>query len=151
MPPGSVTKRSMDKRTLPNEFLLGEVTSVLRDGREAVIIPTGNSMLPYIRGGVDRVALRACPDVSVGDIVLVKIDGRYLLHRVVAREGDALTLMGDGNLAGMEHCTLADVIGTVTEIIRPSGQRRAPGRACLWRALRPLRRYLLAIYRVVSR
>lgn len=151
MPPGSVTKRSMDKRSLSNEFLLGEVASVLRDGREAVIIPTGNSMLPFIRGGVDRVALRARPDVSVGDIVLVKIDGRYLLHRVIAREGDALTLMGDGNLVGTERCSLSDVIGTVTEIIRPSGQRRTPGHARLWRALRPVRRYLLAAYRLVFR
>ena len=137
----------MDKRTLPNEVLLGEVAAVLRDGREAVIIPSGNSMLPFIRGGVDRVAIRRQADVAVGDIVLVKIDGRYLLHRVVAREGDALTLMGDGNLVGMEHCTLADVIGTVTEIIRPSGRRRTPGRARLWRLLRPFRRYLLAIYK----
>lgn len=141
----------MDKRSLPNEFLLGEVASVLRDGREAVIIPTGNSMLPFIRGGVDRVVLRACPDVTVGDIVLVKIEERYLLHRVIAREGGTLTLMGDGNLVGTERCTLSDVIGTVTEIIRPSGQRRAPGRARLWGALRPLRRYLLAIYRRVFR
>ena len=141
----------MDKRTLPNEFLLGEVAAVLRDGREAVIIPTGNSMLPVIRDGVDRVVLRACPDVSIGDIVLVKIDGRYLLHRIITRKGDALTLMGDGNLVGTERCTLADVIGTVTEIIRPSGRRRTPGPARLWRLLRPVRRYLLAIYRVVSR
>lgn len=141
----------MDKRSLPNVFLLGEVASVLRDGREAVIIPTGNSMLPFIRGGVDRVVLRACPDVAVGDIVLVKIEERYLLHRVIAREGGTLTLMGDGNLVGTERCTLSDVIGTVTEIIRPSGQRRAPGRARLWGALRPLRRYLLAIYRRVFR
>lgn len=137
----------MDKRTLPNEFLLGEVAAVLRGGREAVIIPTGNSMLPFIRDGVDRVTLRRKADVAVGDIVLVKIDGRYLLHRIIARKGDALTLMGDGNLVGTERCTLADVIGTVTEIIRPSGQRRKPGRARLWRLLRPVRRYLLAIYK----
>ena len=137
----------MDKRTLPNEFLLGEVAAVLRDGREAVIIPTGNSMLPFIRGGVDRVALRACPEAAVGDIVLVNIDGRYILHRVIAREGDALTLMGDGNLAGTERCSAADVLGAVSEIIRPFGRRRAPGHARLWRFLKPVRRYLLGIYR----
>ena len=141
----------MDKRTLPNEFLLGEVAAVLRDGREAVIIPTGNSMLPFIRDGVDRVALRACPDVSIGDIVLVKIDGRYLLHRIIAREGDALTLMGDGNLVGTEACTVADVLGTVTEILRPDGRSCTPGKARLWRILRPFRRYLLGVYRRLAR
>ena len=49
MPPGFVKRRSMDKRTLPNEVLLGEVAAVLRDGREAVIIPSGNSMLTTAR------------------------------------------------------------------------------------------------------
>ena len=137
----------MDKRTLPNEFLLGEVAAVLRDGREAVIIPTGNSMLPFIRGGVDRVVLHREPDVAVGDIVLVRIGEHYILHRVIAREGDALTLMGDGNLAGTERCSAADVLGAVSEIIRPSGRRRVPGRARLWRFLKPVRRYLLGIYR----
>ena len=137
----------MDKRTLPNDVLLGEVAAVLREGREAVITPTGNSMLPFIRGGVDRVVLRREPAVAVGDIVLARIGGRYLLHRVFALEGDALTLMGDGNLRGTEQGVPADVIGTVTEIIRPSGRRRIPGKGRLWRILRPFRRYLLAIYR----
>lgn len=137
----------MDKRTVPNDILLGEVSAVLRDGREAVIIPTGSSMLPFIRGGRDRVALRRRDSVEVGDIVLVRIAERYVLHRVIARDGDALTLMGDGNLSGTEHCTAGDVLGTVTEIIRPDGRIRTPGKARLWRALKPLRRLLLGLYR----
>ena len=137
----------MDKRTLPNEILLGEVAAVLQEGREAVIIPTGNSMLPFIRGGVDRVVLRKKSAVAVGDVVLARIGDRYILHRVISRKGDALTLMGDGNVRGTEACRTEDVIGTVAEIIRPSGHARTPGKACAWRALRPLRRYLLAIYR----
>ena len=140
----------MDKRTLPNDVLLGEVAAVLREGREAVIIPTGNSMLPFIRGGVDRVVLRRREGVAVGDIVLVKIGERYILHRVIAREGDALTLMGDGNVRGTESCRTENVIGTVAEIIRPSGRVRIPGRARLWRMLKPIRRYLLAAYRCLS-
>ena len=138
----------MDKRTLPNEILLGEVAAVLREGREAVITPTGNSMLPFIRGGHDRVVLRRLDTLEEGDIVLVKIEDRYILHRLVALDGDALTLMGDGNIRGQEHCTKADVIGTVTAIIRrPGGREHRPGKGRLWRTLRPFRRYLLAIYR----
>ena len=137
----------MDKKTLPNEILLGEVAAVLREGREAVIFPTGSSMLPFIHGGSDRVALCRRETVAVGDIVLVRIGDQYLLHRVIAADGDALTLMGDGNLAGTERCVAADVIGTVTEIIRPSGRHVRPGKARLWRMLRPLRRYLLGIYK----
>ena len=127
----------MDKRIIPNDILLGEVAAVLREGREAVITPTGNSMLPFIRNGKDRVELRR----------MVRTGGRYILHRIIAIDGEALTLMGDGNLRGTEHCTTADVIGTVTEIIRPDGRRRAPGKGRVWRALRPVRRYILAVYR----
>ena len=87
----------MDKMTLPNEILLGEVAAVLREGREAVIIPTGSSMLPFIHGGRDRVVLRACPDAAVGDIVLVCIGKQYLLHRVIARDGDALRVSSVSN------------------------------------------------------
>ena len=141
----------MDKRTVPNEILLGEVAAVLQEGREAVIIPTGNSMLPFIRGGVDRVVLRKMPSLAVGDILLAKISDNYILHRLIAREGDALTLMGDGNLRGTEHCTPADVIGTVSEILRPSGRTRIPGKGRLWRFLKPLRRYLLGLYRRMVR
>ena len=137
----------MDKRIIPNDILLGEVAALLREGREAVITPTGNSMLPFIRGGVDRVVLRRTDDVTVGDIVLVHTGGRYILHRLIARDGDALTLMGDGNLQGTESCTTADVVGTVTAVIRPSGRELTPGKGRLWRILKPLRRYLLAIYR----
>ena len=141
----------MDRKTLPNEILLGEVAAVLREGREAIIFPTGGSMLPFIRGGVDRVVLRRKPAVGVGDIVLAKIGEQYILHRVIAADGEALTLMGDGNLRGTEHCAPADVIGTVTEIIRPSGRARIPGKGRLWRLLKPLRRYLLALRRHLLR
>lgn len=141
----------MDKKTFPNALLLGEVAAVLDEGREAIISPTGNSMLPFIRGGVDRVVLSPRRDAAVGDAVLVRIGERYLLHRIIAREGDALTLMGDGNLVGTESCTVADVLGTVTEILRPDGRRRSPGKARFWRALKPIRRYLLGVYRRLAR
>lgn len=137
----------MDKRIIPNEILFTEVDAILREGREAVITPTGNSMLPFIRGGVDRVVLKRREEACVGDIVLVRTGGRYILHRVVDADGSALTLMGDGNIRGQERCSTADLIGTVTEVIRPSGRHITPGKARLWRALRPARRYLLAIYR----
>lgn len=139
----------MDKRIIPNDILLGEVAAVLREGREAVITPTGNSMLPFIRSGRDRVVLRKQDGVAVGDIVLVHTGGRYILHRVIAIDGEALTLMGDGNIKGTESCTTADVIGTVREIVRPDGRRRTPGKGRLWGALKPIRRYILAVYRRV--
>ena len=137
----------MDKRVLPNDILLGEVAAVLSEGREAVITPTGNSMLPFIRGGRDRVVLRKQDEIAVGDIVLMYTGGRYILHRIIEIDGEQVTLMGDGNLKGVEHGTRADIIGTVTEIIRPDGRSIQPGTGRFWRTLKPFRRYILFIYR----
>lgn len=137
----------MDKRVLPNDILLGEVAAVLREGREVVISPTGNSMLPFIRDGRDRVVLRKQDDLAVGDIVLMYTGGRYILHRVIEIDGERVTLMGDGNLKSVEHGTRAEVIGTVTEILRPGGRSVRPGTGRFWRVLKPVRRYILAIYR----
>ena len=138
----------MDNRVvLPNDILLGEVAAVLREGRDAVITPTGDSMLPFIRGGRDRVVLRRTDDPAVGDIVLVRTGGRYLMHRIIALDGESVTLMGDGNLRGTEQCSRTEVIGTVVGIQRPDGRTRKPGKGRLWRVLRPVRRYLLAIYK----
>ena len=137
----------MDKRTVPNDILLGEVAAVLQEGREAILTPTGNSMLPFIRSGRDRVILRRQDSYAVGDIVLAHFGGRYILHRIVALDGDGVTLMGDGNLQGQEKGRTDGIVGTVTAVIRPDGRRRVPGKGRVWRALKPVRRYLLAIYR----
>ena len=138
----------MDKTlTLPNDLLLGEVSAVLAEGREAVITPTGQSMLPFIRGGRDRVVLRRQDSLSVGDIVLARAGSRYVMHRIIALDGEAVTLMGDGNIRGTERCTRGEVVGTVVEIIRPDGRTRKPGQARAWRALRPVRRIILGIYK----
>ena len=133
----------MNKKTLPNSVMLEEAGILLEEGREVSFTPLGSSMLPFIRGGKDAVTLRKMPDVAVGDIVLVRLPGpSYVLHRVIGREGDGLTLMGDGNLSGTESCTTKDVLGTVTAI----GSRK-PGKGTLWRRLKPFRRIILAIYR----
>lgn len=134
-------------RELPNEVLLPEVAALLAAGSDVTLLTKGNSMLPFIRGGRDRVVLRRQDGMAAGDIVLARIGGRYVLHRVLGVSGTHLTLMGDGNIRGTESCMASDVIGTVVEIIRPDGRRCSPGKGRVWRALKPVRRYILAIYR----
>ena len=136
----------MDKRTVANEVLLEEAAALMLEGREVTLTPLGSSMLPFIRGGKDAVRLRKNPTVAVGDIILVRLPGRYVLHRLICKDGDRLTLMGDGNLAGTETCTKADVLGTVVAIERGSRVVK-PGNGLWWRRLKPFRRYILAIYR----
>ena len=115
----------MNKVVLPNEVMLGEVGRLLKEGRRVVILTKGGSMRPFIRGDRDSVSLELRGDVAVGDVVLARLGtGHYVLHRVAARDGDTLTLHGDGNLQGVERCSVGDVMGTAVEIIRPSGRKR---------------------------
>lgn len=141
-----------EKRVIPNEILLGEVTSLLAEGQEVVLLTKGGSMMPFLRSERDSVALRKLEKVEVGDIVLAHLGGgRYVLHRIIAIDGDNVTLMGDGNLKGTESCLKSDISGTVVRILKASGKEYVPGKGRWWRALKPFRRYILGIYRRIIR
>ena len=137
----------MDRIVLPNDVLLNEVAQLLGEGREVVITPKGRSMLPFIRGEVDQVKLRHPDCLKEGDIVLAYFENRYVLHRIIAINGDEITLMGDGNLKGNEQGERSDVVGKVVEIITPDHCQHKPGKAWLWRHTLFLRKYLLKVYR----
>lgn len=137
----------MEKVVLPNEVLLGEVARMLNEGREVVITPKGRSMLPFIKGEVDRVKLRHPESLGVGDIVLAHFGGSYIMHRIVAINGNEVVLMGDGNLKDTEHGDRSEVVGVVAEIISPDNRHHKPGKAWLWRHTLFLRKYLLKVYR----
>ena len=87
---------------------------------------------------------------------LVDEDCRYVVHRVIRIEGDEVTLMGDGNLRGTESCQKRDVRALATHVVGADNQRHdlyTPWRrwaAKGWWYLRPVRRYLLYIYRHVK-
>lgn len=136
----------MTKLTLPNEVLLEEAASLLAEGRDVTLAPKGNSMLPFIKEGRDSVVLRWLPDVEEGDIVLARLEDRYVMHRVMLENRNRLTLMGDGNLDQLETCGKADVIGTVVAIVR-GNKTFKPSKGKVWKHLLPLRRILLGIYR----
>ena len=141
-----------EKRVIPNEILLGEVTSLLAEGQEVVLLTKGGSMMPFLRSERDSVALRKLEKAEVGDIVLAHLGGgRYVLHRIIAIDGDNVTLMGDGNLKGTESCLKSDISGTVMRILKASGKEYVPGKGRWWRALKPFRRYILGVYRRIIR
>ena len=132
----------MNKLVLPNEALLEEAARLLEEGRDVSLTPRGCSMHPFIRDGKDEVTLRKAAAVTPGDIALVRLKGRYVLHRVIQADERKVVLMGDGNLSGTETCPPADVLGTVVAI-----NGKAPGKGRFWRFIKPFRRYILAIYR----
>ena len=134
---------------MPNDILLTGAAAFLDEGREVIVRAKGNSMLPFIRNGRDSVVLKKSDSLEVGDIVLVRMPGRYVMHRIIERDGDRFRMMGDGNYRGTESFRREDVLGKVIWIVKPNGRRVAPGKARAWKALLPVRRYLIAIYRII--
>ena len=137
-----------------DNVIIEEAIRLVREGVSVTLPVNGNSMLPFIIGGKESVILQGPGVVDVGDVVLAWVDGcRYVVHRIIRIDGDRVTLMGDGNVAGTEHCLLNDIKARVTHVVDEKerthyiynkGRRRA---AKVWYWLRPIRRYLLAIYK----
>lgn len=143
------------KKSLPNDLLIPEVAELIRQGRTVTLTARGNSMNPFIVDRRDCVVLGPCTDVQLqpGTVVLALTDDRrYVLHRIVRRQGNELTLLGDGNLYQTERTDTSRVIGLLTAVIRKGRTYSTDGAVWLryshwWRILTPVRRWLLAIYR----
>ena len=122
---------------------------------ERVTLPVnGHSMLPFVVGWRDCVILQKPAHPRVGDVVVAWVEGRrYVLHRIIRIDGERVTLMGDGNLNIMETCTLSNVKALATHVVDVKGRtldlycRWRRWAARVWWYVRPVRRYLLAIYR----
>ena len=134
--------------------IIEEAIRLVREGVSVTLPVNGNSMLPFIIGGKESVILQGPGLIDVGDVVLAWVDGcRYVVHRIIRIDGDRVTLMGDGNLAGTEHCTLNEIKAIATHVVDAKERthylynRWRKSAAKIWFRLRPMRRYLLAIYR----
>jgi len=135
--------------------IIEEAIRLVREGVNVTLPVNGNSMLPFIIGGKESVILHSPGGiVDVGDVVLAWVDGnRYVVHRIIKLDYDRVTLMGDGNVAVTEHCRLNDIKARVTHVVDAKDRthylynRWRKSAAKVWYWLRPIRRYLLAIYR----
>lgn len=134
--------------------IIEETIKLIKEGQKVTLRANGHSMLPFIVEGKDDVLLVQPTTPRIGDVVLAHINGnRYVIHRIIAINGDNITLMGDGNLAEQEHCLRNDIAARVDYFINSKGERHylyTPFRiimARIWFWLLPFRRYLLAIYR----
>jgi len=133
--------------------IIAEAVRLVQEGIAVTLPVNGTSMLPFIIGGKESVILQQPTDVNCGDIVLAWVEGsRYVVHRIISIEGDKVTLMGDGNIQGTEHCLRQDIKALATHVVNNNGTHDlyTPWRnraAKLWWWLRPIRRYILGIYR----
>ena len=141
--------------TVSDEVIMAEAIRLVQEGLSVTLPVGGRSMLPFIIGGEESVILSRALLLEKGQIVLAWVDGcRYVVHRIIAIDGERLKLMGDGNIRGTETCLCSDVKAIATHVVDRHGRRHdlyskwrlAASR--LWNWLRPIRRYLLAVYRL---
>ena len=136
-----------------NEIIQSAI-KLVNEGLRVTFPVKGYSMLPFIIGGKESVDLVKPEDLQVGHVVLAWVEGcRYVVHRIIKIDGNQVVLMGDGNIAGVEHCLLSDVAALAVNVVTPAGKHHdlyAPWRinaSRLWWQLLPIRRWILAIYR----
>ncbi len=139
-------------------IIIQEAIRLVDEGISVTFPVKGWSMLPFIIGGKESVILQKPATPKVGDVVLAWVEGcRYVVHRIIRCEGNQVTLMGDGNVAGTERCTIDDVKAIATHVVDADGRKHdlycgwRRWAAKVWFRLLPIRRYLLAILRRVKR
>lgn len=136
---------------IANDILIPELARLISEGKEVRFTPSGVSMRPFIEGDRDSVVMApVTDDPKTGDILLAKIRRpatTYVLHRLIRIEGETFVLQGDGNLMGEEQCAREEIIARVVRIETPSGRRKPLTRGRLWYVLKPVRKWLLKIYR----
>ena len=138
--------------------IIEEAIRLVREGVSVTLPVNGRSMLPFVIGGKESVILKRATLIDVGNVVLAWVeDSRWVVHRIIRIDGNRITLMGDGNIVGVEHCDISDVKAIVTHVVDAKGKphfiynRWHVLSAKVWFRLRPIRRYLLFIYRIVKR
>lgn len=141
---------------LKNEDFIPEIVQLLNEGRTITMGLKGYSMRPFLENNRDKALLIAPKDIKVGQPVLAEImPKKFVLHRIIAIKGDDVTLLGDGNLF-TEHCKRENIVGAVVGFYRKGRNKldRTDGLkwrtySWVWQKLRPIRRYLLGIYRKI--
>lgn len=91
-----------------------DVIHELDQGRKVSLKPKGNSMAPTIKSGQQIVLSPVNRPVIKGDVVLAKVKGRYLIHKVTAVGDDGTYQISNnhGHVNGWSR----QIYGIVTEI-----------------------------------
>lgn len=137
----------------PTHLTIEELLS--RDGK-IVYKAKGRSMLPMLRHDHDLVLIEAVNSSSAPparyDVVLYKVCGKYILHRVLRTDGNQYLIRGD-NTYSVERVPADAVIGVLTGFVRDGRQIsvhdwRYRLYVRIWCALYPLRAALMRIRRI---
>ncbi|NDW12631.1 hypothetical protein D0T50_06975 [Bacteroides sp. 214] len=145
-------------KAIANEVLLKETAMLIAEGHTVTHLVRGNSMNPFMVDRRDKVVLSPFTEEELlpGVVVLARDDmDRLVLHRIICRKGNNLTLMGDGNVVGTEETSTDRVLGVVTTVIRKGKKYSCNGKvwrrySVIWVNTLPLRRIVLGVWRRIA-
>ena len=113
-----INSTETNKVQFENAVFLPEIVKMLNEGHTVTLTLRGNSMHPFLEDCRDKALFVKPTTIAVGDPVLAEIAPKhFVLHRIVAINGEAVTLLGDGNLS-TEHCQKKDIVGAVIGFYR---------------------------------
>lgn len=136
-------------------LMMEEIRELISEGRTVSLTVKGNSMNPFLVSMRDQMTLGPWKDEDIrkGCVALVK-DNRnnYLIHRIIERNGNSVTLLGDGNVGFTETATFDNIIGVMYSVTRKG--RVWTTESVVWRLyswfwmfLTPVRRWPLGLWR----
>ena len=147
------------KLIIEKAIIAEEIRNVVSKGERISIPVSGNSMNPLLVPQRDLIELGPYKDEDIrkGAIVLAKdMKGEYIIHRIMARNADQITLMGDGNLYLKETAYINDVVALAHSITRKGKDWTPDSRkwkfySWVWQFLTPIRRLPLGIWQRANR
>lgn len=148
----------MNRTTEPisPEQALPRIKALLAEGLPCRLVVTGSSMLPFLRHRQDAVYLIPADDaIRVGDILLyLRGTNVPILHRVHRLLPDGTLVMCGDAQVGLEPIRREQVLAKVSHMEHggktiPCARISLRLSVRLWRLLRPLRPYLLALMRKI--
>lgn len=149
-------RKNVPTLAMDNRFFIPQVVELVDENHLVTIIARGNSMRPFIEDGRDELVFGRADDLKEGDVVLAEVqEGVYVCHRIERISGDTITMRGDGNVVGVEVCRVSDVRAKLVKVRRKGRMYELQTSRCwraysaIWPRLLPIRRWLLAFYRLL--
>ena len=149
----------MEKMIFSSYEITNSIKDTLAAGGSFPLVVTGTSMQPFLRHGEDVVWLRACnpSDIKKGAILLFeRVDSSLILHRVNKILPDGKLMMNGDAHKWCEKISPEQVVAVVSEIEKNGKKLSCSSpwyrfRVFVWQLLRPMRYYILRIFKLFRR
>lgn len=114
----------MKRLLIPNEVFFEWAEQMLRQGQEIELSVKGQSMRPFLWDGEKVTVVPVQPQQTwqKGMIILAKVKGQVMMHRIFRLENGTILMKGDGNLLQTEQIHPCDVMGIAKWVHRNGKQ-----------------------------